>query len=83
MKDTIKLLLVLLCCGIGAGLPITGFYLFWSWCMATIGTTVAYASLIKVGVTIACVAVGGGATIGLAMLGGVIAGVLAVAILEP
>ncbi len=82
MKDTIKILLILLCGGLGAALPITGFYLFWSWCMAQIGTTIAYAGLIKVGVTIGCLAVGGGATIGLAMLGGILAGALAVAILE-
>lgn len=83
MKDTLKLVLVLLCGGLGAAVPITGFYLFWSWMMAQIGTTLAYAGLIKVGVTLGCVLVGGWATIALAVLGAAVAGSLAIVLLDP
>lgn len=82
MKDILKLVLVLLFGGIGAAIPITGFYLLWSWAMMQIGSTLAYAGLIKVGVTIGLIAVGGSATIGLAILAGVLAGSIAVAIFD-
>ena len=82
MKDVLKLLLVIFCAGLGAAIPLTGFYLFWSWAMAEIGTTIAYAGLIKVGVTI-CLLVGGGwATVVGASLGCAAAGTLAVALTE-
>ncbi len=82
MKDLTKLILILLCGGIGAGIPVTGFYLLWSYCVAQIPAASAYAGLIKVGVTFGCVIIGGGATVGLAILGGILAGAIAVAVLE-
>ncbi len=82
MKDTLKLLLVIFCGGTGAALPITGFYLIWHWIMAQVPINMAYAGLIKIGLTIGCLAIGGSATVVLAILGGLLAGALAVAILE-
>ena len=81
-KDTLKLLLVLLCGTLGAAVPVTLFYLLWSWAMTTIGTTLAYAGLIKVGITIALLAFGGGATVGCAILGGMLAGSIALAMVD-
>ncbi len=83
MKDLLKLLLVLLCGGIGAGIPLTCFYLLWHWSMVTLGTTAPYIGLTKVVVTIGLIATGGAVTVGLVILGGVLAGALAIAILEP
>lgn len=80
MKDIARLILICLFGATGAALPVIGFYLFWSWCTATVGTTTAYAGLIKVGITLACILVGGGATVGLAFLGGMLALMLAILI---
>jgi hypothetical protein len=82
MKDTIKLILILLCGGGAAAIPFVGFYLFWNWAMGQIGTTLAYAGLIKVGVTLGCLLVGGSATIALAVLGAAVAGSLAIVLLD-
>ena len=70
MKYILKLSFVILCGGIGAAIPVTGFYLAWSWCMAQVPMVYAWAGLAKITITLALVAIGGGATIGLAVLGG-------------
>jgi hypothetical protein len=81
-KDTLKLLLVFLFGTIGAAIPVTGFYLLWSWCIAQVPVTLAWAGLAKVGITLVMVLIGGGATIGLTILGGILAGVVAAAVLN-
>lgn len=82
MKDLVKLLLVFLCGTIGAALPLTGFYLFWSWCIAQVPFGFVWTGLVKIGITVGLIFVGGGATVACAILGGLLAGALAVALLE-
>lgn len=73
MKDVIKAFLILVLGGIGAGIPVTLFYLAWSWCMTQVPVGLAWSGIAKIGISFAMVAIGGGATVGLAILGAVFA----------
>ncbi len=69
MKDTTKLIVTILSGAVTAAIPATLLYLLWSWCMAQIPATFAYAGIAKIALTLGVVFVGGGATIAITILG--------------
>ena len=79
MKELIKVLSTIIGAGIGGAIPIWGAITFWMWCMAQVPVTMAYAGLIKVGITLLLIAVGGGLTFAIAFLGAMLAGTLVAA----
>lgn len=70
MKNVIKPILIVLAGCVAAAIPFTGFYYLWSWCMEQVPLVSEWAGLIKIGITLAMVLVGEGATVMLAVLGG-------------
>lgn len=82
MKDTIKIIAAFLAGLIGAAIPVTTFYLLWSWCMAQVPMAETWAGIAKIGITLAMILMGGGATVVLAVLFGVAALSVAAAILR-
>lgn len=83
MKDILKLLCVVLFGLIGAAIPITALCLAWSWCIAQIPIGFAYVGFVKIGLALLFVLVGGGATIGLTILLGLLGAFLAAFFLTP
>jgi hypothetical protein len=67
-KSNLKATLAIVFCVIMAAVPATAFYLLWSWAMSQVAATLAYAGLIKVGITLVMVLFGGGFTIGLSFV---------------
>ena len=82
MNDLVKVLFIALGGLIGAAIPLTGFYLIWSWCMAQIPATLAYAGLAKICVSLGLFMVGGGVTIWLTIVFAGFFGVTIAAILD-
>lgn len=69
-KEIIKLISVIFAGAVAAAIPFVGFYSLWSWCMEQVPLVSEWAGLIKIGITLVMLAVGGGATVMLAILGG-------------
>lgn len=82
MKDLFKLLSILVVGLIGGAIPFAFFYLLWSWCLAQVPASLAYAGLIKVGITLGMVLLGGGSTVALAILGGFLGAALVAALID-
>lgn len=81
-KGIVKIIAVFLSGGVAAAIPFTGFYYLWSWCMSQVPLASEWSGLVKIGVTLILVLVGGGATVGLAILGCVLASAVAIAVLD-
>ena len=81
-KEIVNGITVIFSGGVAAAIPFTGFYYLWSWCMTQVLLTSEWAGLVKIGITLVMVLVGGGATVGLAIFGGILAASVAVAILD-
>lgn len=82
MKDLIKLALIVVAGAFAAALPFYGFYSAWSWAMSQVPMTSEWAGLIKVGVTLLMVLVGGGATVTIAFFGGLLSAKMVAAIVD-
>lgn len=71
MKDITKLIVTILSGAAASAIPFTLFYLSWSWAMTQVPAG-DYAGLIKIGVSLAMLLVGGGITLWCAIVGGLI-----------
>ena len=78
-RDIYRVLVVLLSAVITAVLPLLGFYFAWSWAIDQVPVANEWAGLIKVGISLIMVIVGGGATIGMAIIGGTLVATVLVA----
>jgi hypothetical protein len=81
-KPVLKATIAGLLCLLVAAIPGTLFYLLWSWCLAQVPMAFAWAGLVKIGITLVMVLLGGGATIALTILCGSLAVAIAAAILD-
>ena len=73
MKDLIKFISIIASGLVGFFAPLYCFYSLWAWPVAQIPAAHEYAGMIKVGITIALLAVGGSATVAIAFLLGLAA----------
>lgn len=86
LKAWLKIALIGLFGLLGAAIPAVLAYLLWSWTMGQIAASTdiaAYLGLVKVGVTLLFIAIGGGVTIALAVVVGTVVLAFAAAVLEP
>lgn len=67
----IKPILVIFAGGVAAAIPVTAFYYLWAWCMEQVPLASEWAGLIKIGVTLVMLVMGGGVTVWLAIFGGI------------
>ncbi len=72
----VKIVLAYLLCFLAFLTPPFAFYSLWSWCMSQVSLTSEWAGVVKVIVTLFLLAIGGGATIVLAIIGGGVAATL-------
>lgn len=63
MKIWIKNIIAIAVVLVLGAIPVTTFYMAWSWCMDQVPVAHEWAGLIKVGITILCLPVGCGITI--------------------
>lgn len=82
MKNYLKIAISGIIVLVLAAIPATGFYLAWSWCMDQVPAAYEWAGLIKVGITLLTLMVGGGITVGLTVLLGGVGIAIAAAILD-
>lgn len=82
MKDSLKLITILLVGAIAAAIPIVGFYFAWSWCMAQVPMVYAWAGLVKIALTLGMVLVGGSITFVMSLYSGILAGAITAAIVD-
>jgi len=81
-KDIVKILSVILAGLIGAAIPVTLFYLLWSYCIGLVPVAATYAGVLKIGITLSMILVGGSATVAAAILLGFLASAFVVAVLD-
>ena len=80
MKDITKFVVTILSGATAAAIPFTLFYLSWSWAMAQVPAG-DYAGLIKIGVSLAMLLIGGSITLWCAIVGGVLVTAFVLALL--
>lgn len=82
MKDYLKIAISGIVVLVLGAIPVTAFYFVWSWCMGQVQAANEWAGLIKVGITLVMLAVGGGVTFGLTLLFAGVGAAIAAAILD-
>jgi len=83
MKHFLRVLFTLLCISVCALLPILAFVSAWVWVMAQVPIGFIWTGLAKVALSIFLVLVFGSATFGLAILGGLLGGIICAILFDP